>query len=328
MAAYDLDLRPKGATPPTSQRTSATEGSALLLKRPTLDDILANRSPSPWTRAAFDKYCQNNLCSENLHFVLDAGQYTEVYGDWREAHPEDTPEAAADSRMADLLTLWRRLIREYITRNAPREVNLAARTRDKLANVPESDIPPDAKILRESVAVVRELIQESILLQFLNEKLPQSHSDDDLTSRTSIAERPAVGELRSKSSAAYLPTAAAPSAAPIQAGKSSGANFHKRSVSTNAGPSSVYALNSGRPRSTYSNKDGKGGAPSRETDDSHLTATVLSPPGTPQQRRMSPFSKEVKEVSAWRKLGSKLGLKKRPSGTLKRGDDSVFEEDE
>lgn len=328
MAAYDLDLRPKGATPPTSQRTSATEGSTLLLKRPTLDDILADRSPPPYTFAAFDRYCQNNLCSENLHFVLDAGQYTEVYKEWREAYPEDTPDAATDPRMAQLLLLWRRLIREYITRNAPREVNLMASVRDVLANIPESDVPPDAKVLRQSVATVRELIQESILLQFLNEKLPQTHSDDDLALRPSTAERPAAAELRSKSSAAYLPTVAAPSAAPIQAGRSSGANFHKRSVSTNAGPSSVYALNSGRPRSTYSNKDGKGGAPSREMDDSHLTATVLSPPGTPQQRRMSPFSKEVKEVSAWRKLGSKLGLKKRPSGSLKRGDDSVFEEDE
>jgi hypothetical protein len=325
MAAYDLDLRPKGATPPTSQRTSATDSSQLMMKRPTLDDILADRSPAPWTFKAFDRYCQNNLCSENLHFVLDAGMYTKVYTEWKDAYPEDTPEAAQDPRMAQLLSLWRRLIREYITRNAPREVNLMASVRDVLANIKESDIPPDCKILRQSVATVRELIQESILLQFLNERLPQTHSDENLTLRSSTAERPTAGELRSKSSAAHIPSAAAPNAASMPGGKSSGTTFHKRSISTNAGPSSAYALNTGRPRSTYSNKDGKGGI-----DDSHLSAAILSPSGTPQQRRMSPFSKEVKEISTWKKISSKLtgGLKKKPSGTMKRGDDSVFEEDD
>jgi hypothetical protein len=328
MAAYDLDLRPKGATPPTSQRTSATDGSQLVLKRPTLDDILANKSPAPWTFKAFDRYCQNNLCSENLHFVLDAGTYTEAYTAWKESNPEDSSEPAEDPTKAQLLSSWRRLIREYITRNAPREVNLMASVRDVLANIPESETPPDAKVLRQSVATVRELIQESILLQFLNERLPRTDSDEDLAHRTSTAERPNPAELRSKSSAAQIPSATAPYPASIQGGKSSGSTYHKRSISTNAGPSSVYALNSGRPRSTYSNKDGKGGASSRDIDDSHLSAAVLSPPGTPQQRRMSPFSKEVKEVSAWKKFSSKLGLKKKPSGNMKRGDDSVFEEDE
>lgn len=356
MAAHELDLRPKNARMSSpSNRHSTAEASTppLLTKRPTLDDILADRSAPPWTFRAFDRYCTHNLCSENLHFVLDAALYTKVYTEWREEFPEDDDASALDPRMAQLNGIWRRLIRDYITRNSPKEVNLPASVRDVLANLPETDIPPDAKVLRPSVGKVRELIEESILLSFLNDKLPQTQSDENLHLRASAPpERPNAMDLRTRSSAAHLPSIGAPTAISIQAassghgGKSSSGNniYHKRAVSTSTAPppsSSIYAgLNSSsgndeRPRSLFSVKEKGGSAAASVLDrERDSDVAVATPPGTPMQqsqRRLSPWSSKDaganKELSTWKKLGSKLGLKKKGSGSLRK-DEPVFEEDE
>jgi len=290
---------------------------------------------------------------------LDAGLYTKVYTEWREQFPEDSDDSALDPRMAQLNGIWRRLIRDYITRNAPKEVNLPASVRDILAKMPESDIPPEAKVLQPSVQKVRELIEESILLSFLNDKLPQTQSDENIHLRISAPpERPSAMDLRTRSSAAHIPSIGAPTAISIQAasaghgGKSSssgsssgGGIFHKRAVSTSTAPlpaSSLYSsLNSStndeRPRSLFSVKE-KGGAGSASAnvfgDRGDNSEFVASAPGTPmqqQQRRLSPWSTKDansnKEVSAWKKLGSKLGLKKKGSGNLRK-DEPVFEEEE
>jgi len=330
MAAHELDLRPRGAGTAV-HRTSGTESTLLLMKRPTLDDILADRSPPPWTFKAFDRYCQHNLCSENLHFVLDAGLYTKVYKEWREEFPEDGEEAAADPRMAQLMGIWKRLMRDYITRNAPKEINLPASVRDQLAHIPEAEVPPDAKVLRLSVEKVRELMEESILLSFLNDKLPQTHSDENLNLRVGGQERPSAADLRSRSSGAHLQSTNSPSAASIQAaasGRSSGGGGqHKRSASNTAAPASIYTPNNGRPMSLFSVKEDK--ASGLDGGPASNTSSVMTPPGTPQQRRLSPWSNSSgapKEVSAWKKLGSKLGLKKKPSGNMRN--EPVFEDDE
>lgn len=339
MAAHELDLRPRGASSTAAHRASGTESTLLLAKtkRPTLDDILADRSPPPWTFKAFDRYCQHNLCSENLHFVLDAGLYTKVYKEWREEFPEDNEEAAADPRMAQLMGIWKRLMRDYITRNAPKEINLPASVRDQLANIPEAEVPPDSKVLRLSVEKVRELMEESILLSFLNDKLPQTHSDENLNLRVGIQERPSAADLRSRSSGAHLQSSNTPSAASLQAatsGKSSGGGgYHKRSSSNNAPPASIYTPNNGRPMSLFSVKEDKASSAGSTYSDAggpgSSMSTIMTPPGTPQQRRLSPWSNSgsaPKEVSAWKKLGSKLGLKKKTSGNMRN--EPVFEDDE
>ena len=206
---------------------------------------------------------------------------------------------------------------------------------------------------------VKRTKEESILLSFLNDKLPQTQSDENIHLRISAPpERPSAVDLRTRSSAAHIPSIGAPTAISIQAasaghgGKSSssgtssgGGIFHKRAVSTSTAPlptNSIYSsLNSStndeRPRSLFSVKE-KGGAGSASAnvfgDRGDNSESVASAPGTPmqqQQRRLSPWSSKDansnKEVSAWKKLGSKLGLKKKGSGTLRK-DEPVFEEEE
>jgi hypothetical protein len=49
--------------------------------RPTLDEVLANTAPAPYTLSAFMAYLSQNHCLETLEFTLDAKRYREAYED-------------------------------------------------------------------------------------------------------------------------------------------------------------------------------------------------------------------------------------------------------
>ncbi|KAH7125337.1 RGS domain-containing protein [Dendryphion nanum] len=142
-------------------------------RRPNLSEILANTAPPPWTLASFMAFLSQNHCLENLEFTMDASRYRKHYSKMVNRHP-GSPISPLSDECAYVLMLWRRLIDAYIRESGPREVNLPADVRDTLLNLSDSYVPPHPSSLDEAVAKIYELMEESVLVSFLNSVCPQS----------------------------------------------------------------------------------------------------------------------------------------------------------
>lgn len=141
-------------------------------RRPNLREILANTSPPPWTLAAFMAYLSSNHCLETLEFTMDAGRYKKHYAKMlSKAQGEEGPPAK-DREYVQLL--WTRLIDAYIQPNGSREVNLPSEVRDPILNIKVEDLPPTPEKLDPAVSKIYELMEESVLVPFINSCYPQS----------------------------------------------------------------------------------------------------------------------------------------------------------
>lgn len=141
-------------------------------RRPNLREILANTSPSPWTLAAFMAYLSNNHCLETLEFTMDAGRYKKHYAKMMSRAQSDGLPPAKDREY--VRALWQRLVEAYIQPNGSREVNLPSDVRDPIINLKPKDMPPTPGSLDPAVAKIYELMEESVLVPFLNSVYPQS----------------------------------------------------------------------------------------------------------------------------------------------------------
>lgn len=65
--------------------------------------------------------------------------------------------------------LWHRLLAAYIVPDGPREVNLPSNVRDALLSIPNHTAPPPPDVLDDAVKIIYELMDESVLVPFLNE---------------------------------------------------------------------------------------------------------------------------------------------------------------
>ncbi|CEJ92182.1 hypothetical protein VHEMI07851 [[Torrubiella] hemipterigena] len=127
---------------------------------PTLNDILLDNSPAPWTLAAFMAYLSQNHCMETLEFTLDLQRYAQFHDEYMSVDPTDkeSHERAC--------TLWERLIQVYIVPCAPREINIPSRVRDRLLAMAGPD-PPHPSELNEAGRIIYELMNDSLLVPFL-----------------------------------------------------------------------------------------------------------------------------------------------------------------
>lgn len=141
-------------------------------RRPNLREILANTSPSPWTLAAFMAYLSNNHCLETLEFTMDAGRYKKHYAKMLSKADDGEAPPAKDREYVQLL--WTRLIDAYIQPNGSREVNLPSEVRDPILNLKTGDLPPPPEKLDPAVSKIYELMEESVLVPFINSCYPQS----------------------------------------------------------------------------------------------------------------------------------------------------------
>jgi hypothetical protein len=141
-------------------------------RRPNLREILANTSPPPWTLAAFMAYLSNNHCLETLEFTMDAGRYKKHYAKMLSKAEDGEEPPAKDREYVQLL--WTRLIDAYIQPNGSREVNLPSEVRDPILNLEIGDLPPTPEKLDPAVAKIYELMEESVLVPFINSCYPQS----------------------------------------------------------------------------------------------------------------------------------------------------------
>ncbi|KAK5110151.1 hypothetical protein LTR62_006285 [Meristemomyces frigidus] len=140
-------------------------------RRPGLREILANTSPAPWTLAAFMAYLSNNHCLEILEFTMDAGRYKKHFAKMMSRSSNGSPPSKDREYVQ---ALWQRLVDAYIRPNGSREVNLPSDVRDPILRLLPGELPPAPESLDEAVAKTYELMEESVLVPFLNSAYPQT----------------------------------------------------------------------------------------------------------------------------------------------------------
>ncbi|KAG9679936.1 regulator of G protein signaling superfamily, partial [Aureobasidium melanogenum] len=154
-------------------RPMSSESAPFCPRRPNLREILANTAPSPWTLAAFMAYLSNNHCLETLEFTMDAGRYKKHFH--RMMNKAPIPGQPTEHDANYVKELWTRLMEAYIQPNGSREVNLPSQVRDPiLGHVPANTLPPEPSVLEPAVSKTYELMEESVLVPFLNSVYPQS----------------------------------------------------------------------------------------------------------------------------------------------------------
>ena len=135
-----------------------------VIRKPTLAEILTNTALPPYTLSAFSAYLSHNHCLETLEFSMDASRY-------RKHYENSTAGGNAIPSSADqefIKMLWKRLLDAYIVPNGPREVNLPSDVRDRLLYFSEPSSPPLPATLDGAVGKVHELMEDSVLVPFLN----------------------------------------------------------------------------------------------------------------------------------------------------------------
>lgn len=133
---------------------------------PTLTEILLDTSPPPWTLSAFMAYLSQNHCMETLEFTLDSQRYAAFYD---QLAAEAAPSRESNERVCGW---WEKLMQVYIIPCAPREVNIPARVRDRLLNLPYGPTPPHPSELEDAGRIIYELMNDSLLVPFLQSVAP------------------------------------------------------------------------------------------------------------------------------------------------------------
>jgi hypothetical protein len=303
----DEDMESHGSRPVSL----AVSAGAFCLMRPTLDEVLANAAPPPYTLSAFMAYLSQNHCLETLEFTLEAKRYRETYKSLAERLGVETISADLPESQ-HLRMLWQRLLMAYIIPGAPREINLSSEVRDEVLAHRDATIPPVPETLDSAVKRIHDLMEESIFLPFLNSLttsptiFPTNGSplDNELSLSNSMLDEHPMKRVRSRakrispnSSTKDLPSTAGRSSSSLSAVHALGKRTSGALLNTSAsGDSTSVAL----------------------TDDSspQSSPTVeepMTPPTTPPASEPHlPFhSPKLRTENPWKKMGMKLGFKKR-----------------
>ncbi|KAF9693764.1 hypothetical protein EKO04_008309 [Ascochyta lentis] len=318
-------------------------------RKPNLAEILANNAPPPYTLSSFMAFLSQNHCLENLEFTMDASRYRKHYSKMVNRHP-GTPISPLSDECAYVLMLWRRLIDAYIRESGPREVNLPAEVRDNLLALSDSYVPPHPSTLDEAVAKIYELMEEGVLLSFLNSVSPSSahHSIMSHESYTASVTRSATRSYDERSvSHKHVPAhqrASAPSsltAGFMHSRPFSHSRFHSQPTSSG---SPATRVTSGYTSGSDAMTDDTGSASPSMSD-------PLTPPGTPPMSDYpmvesthiyyengsssgtpSPRTSRVEHNGigaatrdSWKRVSSKLWPKKKSGGQLREDEHIVVD---
>ena len=301
----DEDMESSGSRPVSL----AVSAGAFCPMRPTLNEVLANSAPPPYTLSAFMAYLSQNHCLETLEFTLEAKRYRETYESLADrlgvsVISADVPESR------HLRMLWQRLLMAYIIPGAPREINLSSEVRDEVLSHRDVTTPPAPETLDSAVKRIHDLMEESIFLPFLNSHttspsmLPQSGSplDTDLSLSTTILDENPMKKVRSRakrispnSSTKDLPATAGRSSSSLSAVHALGQRTSGAFVNTSGDSTSVALTDDSSPQS------------------SPTVEEPMTPPTTPPASEPHiPFhSPKLRTENPWKKMGMKLGFKKR-----------------
>ncbi|KAK5635001.1 hypothetical protein RRF57_010713 [Xylaria bambusicola] len=280
---WDAETVMDPSSRPTSWAIPRT-GSPFL-NTPTLDDILSNTAPQPWTLSAFMAYLSQNHCLETLEFVMDAARY-------RTTHLQMLQGQLYVGRDY-ICGLWEKFIGAYILPGAPREVNIPAPVRDRLLNLTfTTSTPPDPTELDEATMIVKELMNDSVLVPFLESVVPATmgvHLEEEEV-------RPHQERTR------------------LRIPKDTGS-----SEESSQSPIATILPLFGKGRNTSRSNSGSSDSPEVEMTDDSLspsstpTAEPMTPPTTPPASDFSfhPSPKAFHRAlsgTSWKRVGAKLGL--------------------
>ncbi|KUI73634.1 Regulator of G-protein signaling 13 [Cytospora mali] len=263
------------------------------VRMPTLEEILTDTAPHPYTLGAFMAYLSQNHCLETLEFTMEADRY-------RLAHSQSQHSFMDNGE--HVCELWQKLMQAYIQPCGSREVNLPSYVRHHLLRLPCGPSPPDPTELDEAVRIVYELMSDSVLVPFL-ESLSSQPSD------TFVQDRPTERKSRhgrSRTRARISKDAPSPS---DESGRSPKPSFLPHlSMSRRADANSRSVSSSSEPadREDLTDDSGTNSPPANEP---------MTPPDTPPTTDWA-FSTSPgglhRAISAhsnsWKKVGAKLGL--------------------
>lgn len=279
---------------------------------PSLADILANAAPPPWTLSAFTAYLSQNHCLETLEFTMDADRYQTAYNTILSGQSN----WARDGN-EHVSSLWRKLMQAYITPYGPREVNLPAHVRDHLLCLPCTAAPPSPSELDEAVAIVYELMNDSVLVPFLESVVASPYQElaqpEELPQSRQARGRIRIPKDSPFSHSAHEPTSRSPIAGllPMWSGNRNSEHGYHWPISWSTGQSTEHIEREG----ALSEDTGSAASPGCEpvtppttppaADWAWVNSCHIPSPSSPagfQQRDTGT------RTSGWKKMGAKLGL--------------------
>ena len=298
----------RSSRPPSLEDNRLNEGP-YHPRRPTLPEVLSNSAPPPWTLSAFTAYLSQNHCLENLEFTMDAERYRQKY-DALAAQTAGMPISPDVEDCRYVRGLWQRLINAYIMPDCPREINIPSSVRERLLLIPNHSTPPQPEDLEAAVKIIYNLMEESVLISFLNE-IPSSKSRQSNQSRQKPVEvkpRKRGGSdssnekssIRSRSRIRTSPT----SSLDIS---SSGSRDDPTGRLT---PIPGFTRGSRAPSHTSSGSGDPGLLDDDSTSASSPGREPMTPPNTPPSSDFGGHSPRNRNDNTWKKM---LGWKKKSS---------------
>ncbi|RAK82428.1 regulator of G-protein signaling domain-containing protein [Aspergillus fijiensis CBS 313.89] len=294
--------------------------------RPSLDEVLANTAPAPYTLSAFMAYLSQNHCLETLEFTLEAKRYRETYNALSR-QLNQSPIASECPESQHLRMLWQRLLTAYIIPGSPREINVSSEVREDILRYANQTPPPPPEILDLAVKLVHDLMEESIFIPFLNAHAAAAHvfplseplfphEDVTVVSNASLDDH-TVKRVRSKGRR-LSPRSSKELGSPVSVGSPIG-HPTRSNFSLSAMTSSLSKAGH-RTSSHVTSASGESASGSALTDDSGSVQSNVSagepmtPPTTPpssEPNSMQLGHSPKRSDNPWKKMGMKLGFKKR-----------------
>lgn len=333
--ADDEDAMSSGENVPSRPLSVALPDAPYYPTRPTLADILSNTAHPPWTLSAFMAFLSHNHCLETLEFTMDASRYQRQYEEMM-APGAKTAEGREYVRM-----LWRRLLDAYIVPNGPREINLPGDVRDQLLSHPYQAAPPSPLLLEAAVKIIYDLMDESVLVPFLNSlsspapvyARPSGWGGpyDGEAESAAVAGRNADETLRRQSPKRSRrrpdhspppmldPLPFAPSTSLTGTGHRARPGRANLTLGLGRGSRTNLSGNSTGSGDSLTDDSGSASSPGREP---------MTPPTTPPTSDLGGgVSPRGRSDRTWRKMTDKLGWRKKSSSTLRDGSNSQEDEE-
>lgn len=267
---------------------------------------------------------------------MDAGRYKKHYAKMMSRVAGDGVPPAKDQDY--VRALWQRLVEAYIEPNGSREVNLPSSVRDPILSLKPASHPPAPEALDPAVAKIYELMEESVLVPFLNSVYPQSaqpttlstwpgnESSESLSAKTQddrsfYNRRSRHGTNSPQVQHSYSNSAPSRKSAPVAlVAPTHKSRFSAKLSPTTSAPSGLWS-NSTIDESVGDGSDQAGTSSSGDrgmTDDSGSNSSPAhdSPMTPPISPHMSDAHSPKRDSGMWKKLGrlSKVGRKKSHGG--------------
>ncbi|KAF7715502.1 Uncharacterized protein PECH_007017 [Penicillium ucsense] len=248
--------------------------------------------------------------------LKEASRYRETYHTLSSRFGPEVLTRPDSRESQHLLMLWQRLMTAYILPGAPREVNLSSEVRDALLQHGNVTLPPAPETLDSAVQRIHDLMEESIFMPFLNSQAVSPSveaqadspiSPDDVMDLSHIScddhsmkyFRSRTKRISPQSSTKDLSTTAGRSSSSFSAMQALG----KRASGALLSPSG----DSYTPPLTDDST----------SQSSPTTEEPMTPPTTPPASDLNqPISSpKYRTENPWKKMGLKLGFKKRSGGS-------------